>query len=120
MSIDQYPLQAKFYRSIQNVDNLIHKFGIPDFIKIDVEGHELSVIKGLSKAVQMIAFEANLPDAIDDTIECLDVIYSLSPKYNFNYGFDVGVESKDWLSKDAISNIIRNSKLSYMNIYCKK
>ena len=111
---DSYEVQTT------TLDILIHEFGFPDFIKIDVEGHELSVIKGLSKAVNMIAFEANLPDAIDNTIECIDLIYSLSPKYSFNYGFDVGLESKNWLSKDDISNIVRNSKLSYMNIYCKK
>jgi len=118
----QEKMQFKNSYEVQTItlDTLIHEFGIPDFIKIDVEGHELSVIKGLSKAVKMITFEANLSDAIDNTIECIDLIYSLSSKYSFNYGFDVGIESKDWLSKDAISDIIRNSKLSYMNIYCKK
>ena len=43
------------------MDDLMHKFGMPDFIKIDVEGAELGVIKGgmevLSKARPIIMCE---------------------------------------------------------------
>lgn len=40
-----------------NLDNLIEVYGVPDIIKIDVEGYELEVIKGLSKKVNKICFE---------------------------------------------------------------
>lgn len=40
-----------------NLDNLIEQYGVPDIIKIDVEGFELEVIKGLSKKANKICFE---------------------------------------------------------------
>jgi len=40
-----------------NLDELINQFGQPDLIKIDVEGYELEVIKGLSSKQKEICFE---------------------------------------------------------------
>ena len=39
------------------VDKLVEDFGIPSFVKIDVEGFEYEVIKGLSKPVEYISLE---------------------------------------------------------------
>src|SRR6266487_2257080 len=38
------------------LDSLIDSYGIPDFIKVDVEGHELEVLKGLSKSPSGLSF----------------------------------------------------------------
>ena len=100
------------------IDSLINEFGQPDFIKIDVEGHELDVLKGLKSVIQTIVFEANLPGAVDSTIECIELINSLAPNYTFNYGYDVGLESEKWLSKKEVIEIVKKTKLNYMNIYC--
>ena len=40
-----------------NLDELVNSYGIPDLIKIDVEGYEYEVIKGLSKKIKEICFE---------------------------------------------------------------
>lgn len=40
-----------------SLDYLIEKYGTPDLIKIDVEGYELEVIKGLSNKQKEICFE---------------------------------------------------------------
>lgn len=39
------------------LDDLIHQFGVPRYCKIDVEGYELEVIRGLSNRVGIISFE---------------------------------------------------------------
>jgi FkbM family methyltransferase len=40
-----------------SLDSLILKYGEPDLIKIDVEGYELEVLKGLTKKAKEICFE---------------------------------------------------------------
>lgn len=66
------------------LDSLIQSHGIPDFIKIDVEGWESMVLQGLSHAIKLISFEANLPDFLEETIDCLNQLTGLGD-YEFNY-----------------------------------
>jgi FkbM family methyltransferase len=40
-----------------SLDELINLYGVPDLIKIDVEGYELEVLKGLTKKAKEICFE---------------------------------------------------------------
>ena len=42
---------------LTTLDDLIDKYGTPQFIKIDVEGYESEVIAGLSSSVKHISFE---------------------------------------------------------------
>jgi FkbM family methyltransferase len=39
------------------IDKIVEIYGIPDFIKIDVEGYELNVIKGIHKYYCPLSFE---------------------------------------------------------------
>jgi FkbM family methyltransferase len=39
------------------IDSMIERYGIPDLIKIDVEGYELNVLKGLTQKANDICFE---------------------------------------------------------------
>ncbi|MEO6303175.1 MAG: FkbM family methyltransferase, partial [Bacteroidia bacterium] len=43
--------------NVDTLDNLILQHGLPRFIKIDVEGFETEVLKGLSTSVPIISFE---------------------------------------------------------------
>jgi FkbM family methyltransferase len=55
------PYAGKPYRTINattiTLDTLALKYGVPDLIKIDVEGAEWNVFKGLSSKMGTIAFE---------------------------------------------------------------
>lgn len=80
------------------LDKLVEKYGIPHFIKIDVEGFEFNVLKGLSRPVNMIAIEfirANIPRAV----KCIDYLNNMGPySYNLtageNYEFKFGIWKK--------------------------
>ena len=42
---------------VTTLDRLIESYGVPAFIKIDLEGYELQVLQGLSRSVRGISFE---------------------------------------------------------------
>lgn len=58
---DTLPYAGKPYRTVAattiTIDQLARIYGTPDLIKIDVEGAEWQVFKGLSSKMGMIAFE---------------------------------------------------------------
>ena len=68
----------------KTLDDLIQIFGVPAFIKIDVEGYELKVLQGLTAAVPLISFEYS-PEMIDETRNCAQRIQQVSTDYRFNY-----------------------------------
>lgn len=47
---------------VVTLDNLIAEHGVPAFIKIDVEGSELQVLRGLSTPVRALSFEMHVQE----------------------------------------------------------
>ncbi|HOZ86646.1 MAG TPA: FkbM family methyltransferase [Bacteroidia bacterium] len=70
---------------VDTLDNLIAKYGVPGFIKIDVEGFEADVLKGLSSPVPMLSFEYTTPEQENKLYECLGILHKLHPGYLCNY-----------------------------------
>jgi len=61
---------------VTTLDALIERFGRPDFIKIDVEGSELDVLRGLSHPVPLLSFEYGCRH-INQLLQCLVEIAKL-------------------------------------------
>ena len=80
------------------LDGLIARHGLPIYINIDVEGFELDVLSGLSRAVPMLSVEY-LPGFPDLTHAVLDRIEELG-KYRFNpvVGENAAFLWPDWRS----------------------
>ncbi len=88
------------------LDELIRKYGVPAFIKIDVEGFELEVLKGLSQPVKTLSFEFT-PEVIDQTILCLEHLTRLGKaQYNYATGETPGLALSEWLDLEAIKQEI--------------
>jgi FkbM family methyltransferase len=70
---------------ITTMDALIKKYGKPAFCKIDVEGFEPEVLKGLSAPIDKLSFEFNVPEMSDNLVRCLELLSALSSDYRYNY-----------------------------------
>jgi FkbM family methyltransferase len=74
-----------------SIDTLIDKYGIPDLIKIDVEGAEELVVKSLTKKVKCLCFEwaAEWKDDICRTIDILSALgftqFHIQHEDNYDY-----------------------------------
>lgn len=80
------------------LEELISTHGVPIFVKIDVEGHELNVIRGLKRPVRYLSFEVNLPEFKAEGIECVEALGRLAADGEFNYAADCeqGFALKHW------------------------
>lgn len=106
-------------------DNMIDKYGFPDFIKIDVEGYEFSVLSGLTRPVNIISIEFN-PELCDETLKCIDYIDNLNngnTVFNYGYRSDEDFKYETWVSKDTIVEYLKSVndfKFEFGDVYCKK
>ena len=95
------------------LDMLIARHGVPQFCKIDVEGSEADVLRGLSTAIPALSIEY-IPAARDVAIACVDMLERLGP-YRFNVSrsetmqmlFDNGVDAtsmRTWLAGQQLGD----------------
>ena len=79
------------------LDALIQQYGRPAFCKIDVEGGELDVLRGLSEALPALSFEY-IPAAVETALGCIERLSQLG---NYEYNWRVSefprLRSRDWL-----------------------
>lgn len=94
------------------LDKLVAKYGTPAFIKIDVEGYELEVLKGLNSPVKMISFEYTTPEQTDRAIACIERIRSVNPDIECNYsvGESMEFEMPEFIKAEEILRLINSNK----------
>lgn len=84
------------------LDALIGRYGTPDFVKIDVEGHELAVLQGLSTAIPALSFEfTTIQRAEVDA--CVERLAALGRyEFNLSIGEEHALRHADWLTGAAL------------------
>lgn len=103
---------------VDTLDNMIEKYGTPKLIKIDVEGYEINVLKGLTSKIDLISIEFT-PELLNSTLECLECL----PVGLYNY---VRGEEEcfkfDWISKDEMVKYlssIKDYRVEFGDVYIK-
>ncbi len=113
-------MTVKSYREITTttLDELICEWGEPKIIKIDIEGSELQAINGLSHQVNVVWFEANLPEFKEETIDCIRSLFRISPDFKFNYTINAyRWEFNRWVDASSMIQEIRKGKSRFMEIF---
>jgi hypothetical protein len=88
--------------TVTTLDALIAHYGLPAFCKIDVEGYELEVLKGLSQPIPALSFEY-LPACLDTARHCIAHLASLGTyAFNWSVGEAQCLRSAAWLDAEAM------------------
>ena len=98
---------------ISTLDIMIEKYGIPDFLKIDVEGGEVQVFMGLNSFIPVICFEANLPRFRKETLRIIDRFSNdNATRFNLRLNDDF-LFSTHKVAEEIISVLNKNEEVSY-------
>lgn len=95
---------------VTTLDQLIKEFGKPAFCKIDVEGYEYKVLKGLSEPINFVSFEFTpTQEFIFSAISIIKYLATMGEiKFNYTKGESLSFVLKEWVGPDEISNILLN------------
>jgi FkbM family methyltransferase len=101
------------------LEELILTHGMPLFVKIDVEGHEASVIRGLKHPVPFLSFEINLPEFRPEGLECVRLLDGLAADGEFNCAADLqgGMVLDKWLGAREFSSLLEQLTERYIEVF---
>lgn len=116
-------LQFAQQREITTItlEQLVRDYGLPLFVKIDVEGHEPNVLRGLRRPVPYLSFEVNLPEFRPEGLECVDLLHNLAPHGQFNYAADCrqGFVLERWLEPREFSTVLDRCSEKSIEVFWK-
>ena len=105
------------------IDKLINIYGIPDIIKIDVEGGEYSAISSLSQKVNQLCFEW-ASETNNITLKCLEHLVNLGYnefylQFEDNYTFRPNIS--DYNTFENVKTQLNSSipKKDWGMVWCK-
>ena len=90
------------------LDLLAARHGAPHFVKIDVEGYELDVLRGMSTLPPFLSFEIITPEWLAQALACIDYIDGLGPaRFTYSLGDTMELQLPDWTTGAELKDILR-------------
>lgn len=92
---------------VVTLSQLIERYGLPDYVKIDVEGFETNVLRGLHVPVKHLSFEFHA-GSLDIVAERCAIISGLGRYlFNFTLGNSYEMALPAWIPADSLLDRIR-------------
>jgi FkbM family methyltransferase len=89
---------------VTTLDALVAQHGLPAFCKIDVEGFEAEILRGLSQPITLLSFEY-VPAAIGIAREAVGLLAALGPyRFNVTVGEQQRFRWPQWQERSAIED----------------
>lgn len=105
-----------------SLNNLIETYGMPDFVKIDIEGYEEKAFSTLKYAIPCMSFEYHTHFK-EQAIKCIDYLSALG-EYEFNYSMRESMKFAlgKWCDADKIKEEIQriDPNSDFGDIYLRK
>ena len=106
-----YRWDKKIAIPVDTLDNLIQRYGVPHFCKIDVENFEYEVLKGLSQPIPYLSFEFAI-EVLHNAERCLQRLVELGySSFNFTSGAHCEFMLQEWVDAEDLLNEIRYAVL---------
>jgi FkbM family methyltransferase len=103
------------------LEDLFASYGVPFFVKIDVEGYELNVLRGMKCSVPFLSFEVNLPEFKSEGLQCITALGSLAEEGKFNFAVDCqrGLALDQWLGARDFTNLFKECEERAVEVFWK-
>jgi FkbM family methyltransferase len=93
---------------VTTLDALISRFGVPSYIKIDVEGYEEEVMKGLTVTCKCISFEFT-KEFLEDAKDCLSYLETLGTcELNCSLGESLELYFSEWTDAQGLFSCLQS------------
>jgi FkbM family methyltransferase len=108
---------------VTTLDRLIEQYGKPSFCKIDVEGYEAEVLRGLTWPVPLLSIEF-ICEQLEATEEAVSYIERLGP-FEFNYAIGESMELAEakWMTGaamlEALTAVCLGDGLVWGDVYAR-
>jgi FkbM family methyltransferase len=97
---------------VTTLDQLIATYGTPAFCKIDVEGYELEVLRGLSQPLPIISLEY-VPATKELALACIDQLQCLGHyEYNWSEGESHRWQRDHWVTADTMRAVLQGLQVN--------
>lgn len=104
---------------VTTLEELFRVHGRPYYVKIDVEGYEAVVLRGLKTAVPLLSFEVNLPEFRAEARQCIAMLSAIDPgaRWNFVAECASGMVLKDEVATDEMVIAVEKCELPTIEIF---
>jgi len=109
--------------TVSTLDALIGEYGVPRFVKIDTEGFDDEVVRGLSRPLAALSFEF-LTAFLVPALRCIDHLSRLGPmSLNYTCGESFRWMQREWVGAEVMVRLLEGhrgtTRFSHGDVYVR-